>query len=814
MRTHYDGLTSNEASQRLGVAGPNVIISPPGITFWNILWEELREPMILLLLIVGVLYSLLGEPGDAITIFAVILLLALAEVQNEYRAKKAIQRLSEITSPRATVMRDGLAVQIDAAAIVPGDLLILAPGTKAAADATMLDTVGIHIDEASITGESFPAEKAVGDEVYAGTVVVVGDGIAEVSATGKATRLGTLAEGLKTVRPPKTPLQKAMKDLSGRLVWAAVAFSVTIPLIGLLQGRPLDEMLLIGLSLSFATIPEEMPIIITMVLGLGSYRLSKKGFLVRRLAAAESMGSVSVIVTDKTGTLTESRMTLTGISSLLTDEDAVAAALGAVSAIDATPIDLALMRHAEVLGVPFDSREIVRKRDLGDGSKTRAVLREDGTLFVSGAPEQVFERCAFVPDSVRDTLDTETAKGSRLIAVALAKVTDEKTDVSFEELERDLGFIALLIFSDPLRPEVPGAIAAMKDAGVRTIMVTGDHPATAAAIALKAGIGDGTAAVVTGDALNAMDDQALGECVGHVSVFARTTAQHKYRIVAALQRAGLSVAVTGDGINDALAIKAADIGIAMGVRGTDVAKEAADAVLADDDYATIAHAVFEGRSFHDNLRKGVKYYLSVKAALILVFLLPALFGLPLPFSPVQIILLELFMDLAASAGFVAEPAEGDIRTRRPEAMSTNILDAPQLKDLFVKSVFLFVPVIAAYGYAMTSGMTVDQQGSLAFLAWMVGHVALAFVSRSDRQPLASVGVFSNKVVNIWALATAVFLAVSFGVPGIAMRLDLSALPIRTALVTPLLIVAWMSLLEVRKHVSSRTPHMIEVRADA
>ena len=814
MRTHHDGLTSNEASQRLSVAGPNVIISPSGITFWDILWEELREPMILLLLIVGVLYSLLGEPGDAVTIFAVILLLALAEVQNEYRAKKAIQRLSEITSPRATVMRDGLAVQIDAAAIVPGDLLILAPGTKAAADATMLDTVGIHIDEASITGESFPAEKAVGDEVYAGTVVVVGDGIAEVSATGKATRLGTLAEGLKTVRPPKTPLQKAMKDLSGRLVWAAVAFSVTIPLIGLLQGRPLDEMLLIGLSLSFATIPEEMPIIITMVLGLGSYRLSKKGFLVRRLAAAESMGSVSVIVTDKTGTLTESRMTLTGISSLLTDEDAVAAALGAVSAIDATPIDLALMRHAEVLGVPFDSREIVRKRDLGDGSKTRAVLREDGTLFVSGAPEQVFERCAFVPDSVRDTLDTETAKGSRLIAVALAKVTDEKTDVSFEELERDLGFIALLIFSDPLRPEVPGAIAAMKDAGVRTIMVTGDHPATAAAIALKAGIGDGTTAVVTGDALNAMDDQALGECVGHVSVFARTTAQHKYRIVAALQRAGLSVAVTGDGINDALAIKAADIGIAMGVRGTDVAKEAADAVLADDDYATIAHAVFEGRSFHDNLRKGVKYYLSVKAALILVFLLPALFGLPLPFSPVQIILLELFMDLAASAGFVAEPAEGDIRTRRPEAMSTNILDAPQLKDLFVKSAFLFVPVIAAYGYAMTSGMSVDQQGSLAFLAWMVGHVALAFVSRSDRQPLAGVGVFSNKVVNIWALATAVFLAISFGVPGIAMRLDLSALPIRTALVTPLLVVAWMSLLEVRKHVSSRTPHLIEVRADA
>lgn len=799
----FNGLTSAEASERLAQQGPNVIFTPSRVTFLGILVEELREPMILLLLAVGVLYSIFGEPGDAVTIFSVIVLLALAEVQNEYRAKRAVDRLADMASPKATVVRDGEIAHVDAIELVTGDVLVLAAGTKLAADARVFEALGLQVDDSPITGESFPAEKPAGSDVSAGTVVVGGSGMAKVSATGKATKLGELAEGLKTVKPPKTPLQRAMKELSGKLVWVAVAFSVAIPVLGVLRGQPLRDMILIGLSLSFATIPEEMPIIITMVLGLGSYRLSKQNFLVKRLSAAETMGAVNVIVTDKTGTLTASRMELTATFSAMDERQAVEQALGAISLTDETFIDVALKRRAQELGIAPDAREIVRRRDLGDGAKTRAVLREDGTLYVTGAPEQVFERCRDVPANIREAFDTGAAKGWRLVAVATRHVSGSDLDVEWESLERGLEFGALLAFSDPPRPEVPEAIAAMAAAGVRTVMVTGDHPATALAIAREVGIASGADGVLTGGELDAMADDELARRLADTTVFARTTPQHKYRIVSALQGLGLRVAVTGDGVNDSLAIKGADIGIAMGIRGTDVAKEAADVILADDDYATIEKAVFEGRVFFDNLRKGVKYYLSVKTALITVFLLPALFGLPMPFSPVQIILLELFMDLAASAGFVAEPAEPDVRTRRPEAMTTRILDKPQVTDLLLKGFFLFAPVMAAYAYAGLQGMTPAEKTSLSFVAWMIGHVVLAFVSRSDRQPLLRVGIASNHVVDVWALATAAFLGVGLYVPQVASRLKLVPLPTDLVLSVAVAMVGWMSLLEVRKYLRAQ-----------
>lgn len=798
------GLTSAEAEQRLARGGLNVIFTPTRVTFLDILWEELREPMILLLLVVGVLYSVFGEPGDAVTIFSVIVLLALAEVQNEYRAKRAVNRLAELASPKAAVVRDGEVVRVDATHLVVGDVVVLSAGVKLAADARIVDGLGLQVDESAITGEAIPAEKSLGADLFAGTVVVAGNGLAEVTATGKATKLGELAEGLKTVKPPKTPLQRAMKELSAKLVWVAVAFSVVIPLIGVARGQSLKSMILIGLSLSFATIPEEMPIIITMVLGLGSYRLSKQNFLVKRLAAAETMGAVNVIVTDKTGTLTESRMVLTDVFSELDEVAAVGDAMGAVTLTDETFIDSALKRRAEQLGVAFDARDVVRRRELGDGSKTRAVLRADGTLYVSGAPEQVFELSASVPPNIRDALDAGTARGERLVAVAKRRIAEKDFDADWDSLERDMEFVALMAFSDPPRPEVPEAIAAMAAAGVQTIMVTGDHPATALAIAREVGIATGEDGVLTGEDIDSMTDAELAAHLPQTRVFARTTPHHKYRIVSALQSRGLRVAVTGDGINDSLAIKGADIGIAMGIRGTDVAKDAADVILADDDYATITKAVFEGRVFYDNLRKGVKYYLSVKVALIAVFLLPALFGLAMPFAPVQIILLELFMDLAASAGFVAEPAEPDIRTRRPEAATTRILDRRQVTDLFLKGFFLFAAVMAAFTYAGLAGMTPAEKTSLSFVAWMIGHVALAFVSRSDRQPLLRVGFFTNRVVNLWALATAVFLGVGLYVPQIAERLKLVPLPIGLVAVVGALIVAWMSLLDARKYVSART----------
>jgi len=813
------GLTSAEASRRLLATGPNIIFKPSPIRFLDILWEEVREPMILLLLVVGVLYSLLGRPADAITIFVVILLLILAEVQSEFRAKRAVRRLSEIASPKAAVMRDGAVRRIEAAEVVPEDSLVLSTGTRIAADATVVTTVGLQVDESAITGESYPADKSPGDAVYASTVVVSGEALARVTTTGASTKIGALAQELKTVKPPRTPLQQMMRDLSGKLVWVAVFFSTVIPIIGAIRGEPLGTMVLTGLSLAFATIPEELPIIITMVLGIGSYRLSKQNFLVKRLAAAETMGAVSVIVTDKTGTLTEGRMKLTAVHTTHSEREAVADAMGAVSPLDDTPVDVAIRARAAELEIPADTRAIMRERELGVGSKTKAVLRDDA-LYVSGAPEEVFARCAHVPHDISAALETEAAQGNREVAVAMRRIgptsaAGDAQNAPWDHLERDMELVALLSFSDPPRPEVPQAIAQMKVAGVRTIMVTGDHPATAAAIAREVGILDdaasgarllgvgSNAAVATGTELDSMDDALLRERVATTAVFARATPEHKYRIVDALQHRDLVVAVTGDGVNDALALKGADVGIAMGMRGTDVAREAAGAVLADDNYATIEKAVFEGRVFYDNLRKGVKYYLSVKIALIAVFLLPALLGSPLPFSPVQIILLELFMDLAASAGFVAEPAEPDIRTRPPVAKSSGVFDGPQIRDLFVKGLLLFAAIMITSAFARARGVSGSQLRTLAFSAWMVGHVALAFVSRSDRVPLSRVGLFSNRVIDAWAVASAVVLLVGIYVPAIGERINLVKVPLPWLLATAAFAIGWLSLLEAWKALRAR-----------
>jgi P-type Ca2+ transporter type 2C len=796
---HVNGLTSEEASRRLAASGPNVLYTAPPLRFFSILFEEIREPMILLLLFVGVVYSLTGKPEDALTIFVVIVLLVLAEVWNEFRAKKAIAALTEISAPRARVRRDGAAVEIASAEVVPGDVLLLTAGTRIAADATLLRVTGLQVDESALTGESFPVSGETGGAVSAGTVVVAGDAEAEVTETGARTRLGRVAGSVAQVRPPRTPLQLAMRSLAGKLVWVAVGFSVLIPVIGLLRGQDLRTMFLTGLSLSFATIPEELPIIITMVLGLGSLRLARSNFLVKRLAAAETLGSTTVIVTDKTGTITASRMTVAATFPASEAARVLSLALGTIVdyAPTTSPVELALQDEAARSGATPPANEIVRLRDIGDGGKTKAAVR-GGTLYVSGAPEEVFAACIDVPEDARTELATQSALGRRVIGVATRQVPAGARNAAWGDLERDMSFAGLIAFDDPPRPGVADTIRSVAGAGIRTVMVTGDHPATASAIAAEVGIAGTGAEVLTGADLATLDDAGLRDALGRVSVFARTTPQDKYRIVRALQERGDVVAVTGDGINDAIALRGADIGIAMGIRGTDVAKEAAAAVLADDDYNTIAQAVLEGRTFFDNLRKGVKYYLSVKVALVAVFLLPVIVGLPLPFSPIQIIVLELFMDLAASAGFVAEKAEGDVLLARPRPKSAALFDRTQVIDLFVKGAFLFVAVTAVYLWARAIGLPFEVQRTLAFAAWIVGHVALAVESRSDRQPLWKLGVLSNRVIDAWAVAAVALLVVAIYVPAVGMGLNLVEVPVATLAGVAVAVIAWIALLEVWK----------------
>ena len=771
------GLTSEQAAQQLVRHGRNRLFTPAPVRFWHIAAEEVTEPMILLLLAVGFLYSLWGELGDALTIIAIILILVCVEVGNEFRAKRAIAALERIAAPRARVRRSGEAISIDTEEVVPGDILVLLPGTRVAADARLTTVLSLSIDESALTGEAFPVEKAAGEAVFAGTIVVAGEAEAEVAATGASTRIGQMAADVERVKPPKTPLQLAMKELAGKLVWVALFFAILIPVIGLLRGGDFRQMILTGLSLAFATIPEELPIIITMVLALGSYVLSRHGFLVKRLRAAETLGDATVIVTDKTGTLTESRMRIAAIYPSEQQRQVIESARGTVSPEAPDSIEQAVLEQARELSLAQDTGEVLRLRALGNGRRSKAVLRRTAgklEIYLTGAPEEVFARCTEVSTQIREKVSEETAQGRRLIAVAARAIDAQEVDRPFDELEQGLTLAGIISFADPPRPGVRETLSRLSDAGIRTIMVTGDHPATAAAIAREVGIV--AERVMTGEEIDQLDDAALAQTVRDVGVYARATPQHKYRLVQALQRNGEIVAVTGDGINDALALKAADVGIAMGLKGTDVAKEAAQAVLADDNYVTIANGVFEGRKFFDNLRKGVSYYLSVKVGLIAIFLLPVVLGLPLPFSPVQIILLELFMDLAASAGFVAEPAEEDIYRRRPRRVQSALLGNAAIRRILLRGLLLFAAVMVAYAYAWWQGLPMAAIQTYAFAAWITGHVVLAFISRRDSPWTLGHGVIANQILNLWALAAFAFLLAAVYLPFLRDALHFETVP--------------------------------------
>ncbi len=798
VRSVRPGLTEKEARRRLQEAGPNRIYKPPKISFFRIARHEVTEPMILLLLAIGFFYSIWGKVEDAVTIFVVIALLVLAEVYNEFRAKKAIASLEKIASPRTKVRRNGSVVEADSEEVVPGDILILTPGTKITADARVIESINIQADESALTGESFPEDKSAGEEVYAGTIAVSGEGEAEVFATGGNTRLGKIASTLKEVKPPRTALQLAMKSLAKKLVYPGIFFPFLIAVLGILRGEDLKLMILTGLSLSFATIPEELPIVITMVLGLGSYTLSKRNLLVKRLKAAETLGNATVIVTDKTGTITESRMSIASVYPAM-PAGVIGKALSSLSLYSLAPMEEEIKNKAAELGLREAPPE-VRQRNFGNGLKTRSVIRKNGEdyeVFTSGAPEEVFGLCRDVGADVRDALSKETSVGRRVIAVASKRISAAEAGLDFSSLEKDMDFAGLISFEDPPRAGVRETVLKTGKAGIRTMMVTGDHPLTAGFIAREVGIAPG-GRVVIGKELDVLTDEELQGLVRAESVFARATPENKYRIVKALQKNGEVVAVTGDGINDALALKGADIGIAMGIRGTDVAREAAEVVLADDNYVTITQGVFEGRKFFDNLRKGIKYYLSVKAALVLIFLAPVLMGIPMPLAPIQIILLELFMDLAASSGFVAEPAEPDIYTRPPRDPRENIINNRVIKDILIKGFVLFAAVTAVYLYARSGNLSIKESQTFAFSAWIFGHIILAFVSRSDKEPLFSMGVFTNRLIDLWAAFAVAALAAGIYVPFLNRQLNLAPInPVKLLLIA-IAMVFIVGSLEVRK----------------
>ena len=849
----HTGLSQEEAKKRLNQFGANRLTIERTVSFWGVFREEITEPMILLLLIVGIVYSIWGQLRDAITIFVIIIALVFVEIFTEYRAKKGVDALKKISQPTVTVMRDGLYQSIPTTDIVKGDIAILEVGEIIPADIRIISSFGLQIKESALTGESTPVAKyqnilphdAVLAErnnmAFAGTTITRGRGIGIVTATGMATELGRITGLVIEAKEPRTKLQQAMKQLAGLLVWVAVSFSILIPVIGMIQHKPFKEMVLTGLSLSFATIPEELPIIITMVLGVGALTLSKKNVLIRRLSTAETLGDLTTIVTDKTGTITENKMTLAKICAdntsksfahdSLSPADLLLLRIGLLTSCtritsggcnSADPMETAIIEAAKNAGIVPE--ELLTKFNLqtefsfdNERKIMSAIFRQNGesVVYAKGAPEVILSRSSKILEglserkksvkddkAVRTTIESMANEAMRVVAFAYKKVTDGATTAQ-AEAENRLVFVGLAGLVDPLRSGVIEAFKTTKEAGIRTIIVSGDYPLTVQKIASQVGI-DSDGRLITGGELDHMDDGTLKEKLKEVSLFARTTPEQKLRIVRLLQESGEIVGVTGDGINDAPALKSANVGIAMGETGTEVAREAAGMVLADDSFSSITAGVREGRKIFDNLKKGVAYYLSVKIALVLIFLIPLLLNIPFPFSPIQIILLELFMDLAASTTFVVEPMEPGTMQRPPREQKEKFINRSMLTSISIGSISLAAAVLINYLSVWFLGWGPVQAQTVAFATWMIGHIFLAITMRSHREPIWRIGILSNKAMLVWAATALAFLILVTNLSIAQTPLKLTALNPAgwlVAFLTPLITVF---LFEIKKLAAQRT----------
>jgi len=757
-----DGLTESEAARRRAALGANLTAEVKREPFAKELLESFTEPLQLLLVAVGVLSAVFGELSDAIAIFVVITAVAVTETVTELRASNAIAALKKLTAPVARVRRDGATAELPAAELVPGDVLVFEAGDLVPADARVLDAAGLLVDESSLTGEAQPVGKgpaAVAEAsdladrtsmVYAGTAVVAGEAHAVVVAIGARTELGELGRLTTTEREPATPLQRSLAELARAVLVLAVLASVGVPLVGLLAGRGFREMLLDGLTLAFATVPEELPILVTVLLAVGGRQLAKRGALLRRLRAGEALGAVSVVVTDKTGTLTENSLRLVEVVGDRKEVLCTALACQAPGGRQSRePLERELARAAAESGLSWGAEPLAANPFDSETKVLSRVWQVDGEVLVaaSGAPEAVLARCVLAERQRQDWLrqvEELSRRGLRVIAFARRSLPNPPAGVS--EAERDLSPVGLAGFADPIRPGVKDAVAELARAGVATLVVTGDHPSTAAAIARDAGLAEGD--ILTGGAaLAGLDDVALTARLRHATVVARATPADKLRLVRLLQGRGEVVAVTGDGVNDAPALAAADVGIAMGRRGSDLAREAAGVVLTDDAYPTVAAAVAKGRNIGSQLRRAVAFYLGAKLALVTVMLVPLLLGRDAPFTPASIVLLELFMDLGASVAFVAEPSAPGTMDRPPRRADARFLDRTELATIGLVGLALTVAVLPPFLLLHPLG----HARAAAVLAWLAGHALIAWALRAQPR----LAWTRNPAFPVWAASAAV-----------------------------------------------------------
>jgi len=852
LRTSIDrGLDTKLAASRLDSHGPNELTAAPKPPFWKKLLEQFSSFLVIILILAAVVSAVVGEFVQAMAITAIVLLNAALGVVQERRAEEAMAALQKLTAPEAQAVRAGRRKTVPARQIVVGDLVLLEAGNYIPADMRLVESANLRIEEAALTGESVPVDKdadlVLGPDThlgerenmaYSGTLVSYGRGKGLVVATGMKTEIGQIAELLQSVEIEATPLQRKLDQLGKVLGWAALAVSGLVFLLGWARGIEPLEIFLVAVSLAVAAVPEGLPAVVTITLALGMREMIQRNALVRRLSSVETLGSTTVIASDKTGTLTLNMMTATRLwvdgtvfeihASNEHVEDG-SGALDGIFRVNGSQVDLsdypasttalwvavldndADFEAAEdgsyrVVGDPTEVALIVAANRAGarrseleqayprideipfDSSRKRMttvhkVLKPkpedaspfyDGSLLdwevaaTKGAPDVVLDLCTHyqtIADSTETLgdeqrqriLDANKAMAKealRVIALAYRVEKDVPDHATPETVEHDLIFVGLIGMIDPARPEVPPALEMARAAGVRTVMITGDYPDTARAIAEDIGLMQEGHQILTGRALESMEPEQLMQEAKRTDVFARVTPEHKVRIVNALKAAGEVVAMTGDGVNDAPALKRADIGIAMGITGTDVAKETADMVLTDDNYASIVAAIDQGRVIYANIRKFVFYLLSCNGAEILTILTAILVGVPSPLTAIQLLWLNLVTDGAPALALGMEKGEPDSMDKPPRPVSEAIINPEMWSRIGIQTVAIAAVTLTAYFIGRS--FFPAAAGTMAFATISFSELLRAFTSRSDRYPLLKIGIFTNKAM-LYAVSTSALL---------------------------------------------------------
>ncbi len=877
LNTHPErGLSDENVRDRFTAQGPNELPEAQPPSLLKLFLSQFTSVIVWVLIGAAIISGLLEDWLDAAAILAIVFLNGLLGFVQEFRAERSLAALRKMSVATARVIRDGVLRSIPARELVPGDLVLLEAGDRIPADVRLIYTTNFQSQEASLTGESTPVQKAATaldrpdvsladrtNMAFMGTIAVSGKARALVVATALRTELGRIASMIQKeseAERAETPLQRRLEQFGYTLLWLALAVVAVVFALGYLRGEPLVAMFMTSVSLAVAAVPEGLPTVVTITLALGVTRMVQRHALIRKLPAVETLGSATVICTDKTGTLTKNEMTVTrlfaggqvfevtgegyeplgeireadGQWSTVNDYPHSAPSTPHPAALPPTPHPLPLtirqlltaavlcngatLREEngtwQVIGDPTEGALLVAaakvalmKEGLEDHApfeaeipfdaerKMMTVIRRtaDGNMaYVKGAPDVLLPRCTHrltldgliepmndrQQQIIGDTNASLAQQTLRVLAVAHRRLDTQDMNPSTDAVEKDLVFLGLCAMRDPLRPEAVEAVRLCREAGINTVMITGDHKETALAIARDLGLHDGDGSALTGHEIDNLTEEQLAQRVEHIAVYARVSAEHKLRIIQAWKRQGAIVAMTGDGVNDAPAIKAADIGIAMGISGTDVTKEAADMVVTDDNFASIAAAVEEGRGVFDNIRKTVHFLLSCNLSEVLVMLFAALLGLPLPLLPIQILWMNLITDGIPALALAVDPKASDLMKRPPRRPEARLLDGGRLLAIGGEGLMLGLIALGAFSYSLYGlHQELDQARTVAFTVMVVAQLVHVFNCRSERLSLFQLGVGTNRAL-VWAFVLSVVVQVAvLTVPAVATIFKVAPLPI-------------------------------------